>query len=83
MAAGNITIPDSLLAEIQNAAEAEHRSVEDVLTDAVKKYLEDRSWEKLFRCGRERAEAEGITSEEGIDQVISDWRKENPQHGRS
>jgi hypothetical protein len=35
-AANNISLPEPLLAEIQSAAQAEHRSVDEVLTDAVK-----------------------------------------------
>jgi hypothetical protein len=37
-----------LLAEIQSAARAEHRSVDEVLIDAVKRYVEERSWTKLL-----------------------------------
>jgi metal-responsive CopG/Arc/MetJ family transcriptional regulator len=51
-ATNNISLPEPLLAEIQNAAEAEHRSVDEVLTDAVKRYVEERSWTKLLEYGR-------------------------------
>lgn len=37
-AAHNISLPEPLAAEIESAAEAEHRSLDEVLTDAVKRY---------------------------------------------
>ncbi len=45
-AANNISLPEPLLAEIRNVAQAEQRSVDEVLTDAVKRYVEERSWTK-------------------------------------
>ena len=70
-AAINISIPESLLAEIQNAAKAEHRSVDEVLTDAVKRYVEERSWTKLLDYGAERAKALGI-KESDVDRLIAE-----------
>ena len=51
-AANNISLPESLLEEIQSVAEAEHRSVDEVLTDAVKRYVEERSWTNLLALCR-------------------------------
>ena len=80
MASNNISLSDSLLAEIQVAAQAEDRTVEAVLQDAVKKYLDDRSWTKLIAYGRERARVSQYQGEEGIDRAISEYRAE--KHGR-
>ncbi len=78
-AAINISIPESLLAEIQNAAKAEHRSVDEVLTDAVKRYVEERSWTKLLDYGAERARALGI-KESDVDRLIAESRTEQRSH---
>ena len=54
-AAVNISIPESLLAEIENAAKAEHRSVDEVLTDAVEgtsKSVHGRNCWTTARSGR-------------------------------
>jgi metal-responsive CopG/Arc/MetJ family transcriptional regulator len=53
-ATNNISLPEALLAEIESAAQAEHRSVDEVLTDAVKRYVQERSWTKLLDYGAER-----------------------------
>ena len=80
MATGNnISLPDELLAGIKSAAEAERRSVDDVLADAVQRYLEDRSWTNLLNYGAERAQTLGI-EESDVDQLIADSRTERRSH---
>lgn len=78
-AANNISLPQPLLAEIQSAAEAEHRSVTEVLTDAVKRYVEERSWTKLLDYGAERAKTLGV-KESDIDRLIAESRAEQRGH---
>jgi len=78
-AANNISLPEPLLAEIQSAAQAEHRSVDEVLTDAVKRYVEERSWAKLLRYGAERAKALGV-QESDVERLIAESRAEQRSH---
>ncbi len=78
-AANNISLPEPLLAEIQSAAQAEHRSVDEVLTDAVKRYVEERSWTKLLDYGADRARALGV-KESDIDRLIAESRSEQRSH---
>jgi metal-responsive CopG/Arc/MetJ family transcriptional regulator len=77
VATGNsISLPEELLAGIKVAAETEHRSVNDVLADAVQRYLEDRLWTKLLDYGAEKAKALGI-EEPDIDRLIAESRAEH------
>jgi hypothetical protein len=62
-----------LLAEIQSAAQAEHRSVDEVLTDAVKRHFEERLWAKLLDYGAERVKEVGL-KESDIDRLIAESR---------
>src|ERR1700722_15510504 len=78
-AANNISLPEPLLAEIQSAAQAERRTVDEVLTDAVKRYVEERSWTKLLDYGAERAKALGL-KESDVDRLISESRAEQRSH---
>jgi len=78
-AANNISLPEPLLAEIQIAAQAEHRTVDEVLTDAVKRYVEDRSWTKLLDYGAERAKTLGV-KESDVDRLITESRAEQRSH---
>ena len=80
MATGkNISLPEPLLAEIQSAAQAENRSVDEVLQEAVRQYLDDRSWTKILGYGQRRAKELGLT-EADIDRAIAETRAE--QHRR-
>ncbi|MGA2144782.1 MAG: ribbon-helix-helix protein, CopG family [Bryobacteraceae bacterium] len=77
MATGNsVSLPEELLAGIRTAAEAEQRSVNEVLADAVQRYLEDRSWTRLLDYGAERAKALGV-EESDIDRLIGESRSQN------
>ena len=78
-AANNISLPEPLLAEIQSAAQAEHRSVDEVLTCAVKRYVEERSWTRLLDYGAERAKALGV-NESDVDRLIAESRAEQRSH---
>jgi len=77
--ANNVSLPEPLLAQIQSAAQAEHRSVDEVLTDAVKRYVEEHSWTKLQDYGAERARALGI-KESDVDSLIAESRAEQRSH---
>jgi metal-responsive CopG/Arc/MetJ family transcriptional regulator len=78
-AAHNLSLPEPLAAEIESAAEAEHRSVDEVLTDAVKRYVEERSWTNLLNYGAERVKALGI-KESDVDRLIAESRAEQRRH---
>jgi hypothetical protein len=78
-AVNNISLPEPLLAEIRSAAQAEHRSVDEVLIDAVKRYVEERSWTRLLDYGAERAKELGV-KEPDIDRLIAESRAEQRSH---
>ena len=78
-AANNISLPEPLLAEIRSAAQAEHRTVDEVLTDAVKRYVEERSWTRLLDYGAERAKALGV-KESDVDRLIAESRAGQRSH---
>jgi hypothetical protein len=77
--ANNFSLPEPLLAQIQSAAQAEQRSVNEVLIDAVKRYVEERSWTKLLDYGTERAKTLGV-KESDVDQLIAESRAEQRSH---
>jgi predicted transcriptional regulator len=75
-------INDDLLHQVQETAREQNRQPAEVVSEAVRKYLDEQSWAKALGYGRQRAEAAGITTEECIDKAIADWRLANPQDGR-
>jgi metal-responsive CopG/Arc/MetJ family transcriptional regulator len=81
MAAGNISLPEPLLAEIRSAAEAQHRTADEVAADAIRQYLKEQSWEQFVERNERRANDMGIT-EGDVDRLIAEYRAENRHHGR-
>jgi hypothetical protein len=55
---------------------AQQKEPAELLEEAVKQYLENRSWMKLMGYGRQRAKALGINTEENIDRLIAESRSE-------
>jgi hypothetical protein len=43
--------------QLEDAARSQHRHATELLEEAVKQYLEDRSWARLMEYGQERAHA--------------------------
>ena len=78
MAANNISLPEPLLAEIQSAAEAQHRTADELAADAIRQYLEQQSWMQFVERNERRAKAMGIT-EDDVDRLIKEYRTENRQ----
>jgi metal-responsive CopG/Arc/MetJ family transcriptional regulator len=74
-ATNNISLPEPLLAEIRSTAQAEHRSVDEIVADAVKRYVDDHSWTSLLAYGAERAKALGL-QESDVDGLIAEYRAE-------
>ncbi len=71
-----ITIPPALLAEVQAAADEEHRPAIEVLREAVERYLRERRWQKIFAYGEQRAHTLGL-AEADIPRLIAEYRQEH------
>jgi len=54
-----IAIPSAPLAEIKAAADEEKRPAEEVLREAIERYLRNRRWQRIFAYGEERARTPG------------------------
>jgi predicted transcriptional regulator len=76
MTTTNLPLSAELAKQLEDAARAQHRGAAELLEEAVKQYLEDRSWVNLMRYGQERAKAVGIKTEEDIDRLIAESRSE-------
>jgi metal-responsive CopG/Arc/MetJ family transcriptional regulator len=79
--ARNVTVPDSLLVEIERVAHAENKSADEVVTAAILRYLEERNWQNFVATNERRARSRGI-SEDDVERLISEVRGENKQNGR-
>ena len=73
-----LTLPHTLAKELKAAAQEECRPAEDVLRDAVERYLSERRWQKIFAYGEQRARELGL-DEEDIPRLIAEYRREQRQ----
>jgi hypothetical protein len=67
--------PLRLLAEVQAAADEEHRAPPELVREAIERYMDEREWRKLLAYGQERARALGLT-EADIPRLIAEARRD-------
>lgn len=79
METGNDTAPvhlrPELLARVREAADEDHRSTDELIGDAVERYLKDRRWSRLASYGEEQARKLGYT-EHDLPRLIAEYRQE-------
>jgi len=71
-----IHISAEILGELRAKAAAEGKTVDELAEDALRKGLEERSWQDLIAYGRERGHASGYTEDDVVD-VVRDNRLRN------
>ena len=75
MASINVHVSDQLLAELQAKAAAAGKTVDELAEEALRKGLEEQSWQDLLTYGREQGRASGHT-EEDVPEIVKEWRRE-------
>jgi hypothetical protein len=75
---GTVHVPADLLAKAQAVADEEHRTIDELVREAVERYLSDRRWQHILAVGEERAKASGFT-EDDVPGLIAEVRKERRQ----
>jgi predicted transcriptional regulator len=78
VADSSIRVPEALMAELQKRAEAEQRSPEEVVQEAVERYLRLKRREKLYAYGEEQAQRLGIR-EEDVPALVKETRQSTPR----
>jgi hypothetical protein len=71
----NLSLPERLLTEIEKVARAQERTVNEVLAEAVDRYIKDKQWASLKSYGRQKARERGI-GEGDVDRLIAESRKD-------
>jgi len=78
MATINVQVSDETLAELQAKADAEGKTVAELAEDALRKGLEEGSWQDLLEYGRKTGAASGHT-EEDVPELVRARRRINSQ----
>lgn len=69
----NIHVPDELLAELQSKAAGEGKSVDELVAEALRLALEERSWQNLLEYGRQKGREHSFR-EEDAGEIVHNWR---------
>jgi CopG family transcriptional regulator/antitoxin EndoAI len=62
--------------EVEKVAKEENRTKSELIREALRRYIEDREWEKLTRYARKKSAETGINTEEDIQRVVDEFRGE-------
>ena len=74
----SLSLPDVLQAEIEKVARAQERTVNEVLAEAVDRYIREKQWQSLKSYGRQRARERGIKDADVL-RLIAESRREHEQ----
>lgn len=82
----HVNLPQALVVQMQKAVEAGDVTLDEIVRQAVQRYLSDRSWNKLYAYGEAQSRKLGI-QEEDVDRIIHEYRQEergcqNKERGR-
>ena len=72
------SIPTALLVEAEKIAAAQHVSMDELTQAAMKRYLDELGWKKLYAYGEGQVRKLGI-KEEDVDRIIHEYREEQRQ----
>jgi CopG family transcriptional regulator/antitoxin EndoAI len=72
----SISIMPDFLREVEKVAKEENRTKSELIREALRRYIEDREWEKLTRYARIKSAETGIKTEEDIQRVVDECRSE-------
>ena len=81
MSNNSIRVSESLMAELQRAADVEQRSPEEVVEDAVERYLRLSRRKRLYAYGEGQAKRLGI-DEEDVPALVKEVRRDTSARGR-
>ena len=70
----SISIPPEMTSQIDRLAKNESRTRSELLREALRRYLEEQTWKKIFNYGRMKARTLGITSKE-TEEIVDEYRR--------
>jgi len=80
MATNNVHVSDELLAALQSKAAAQGKTADELAEEAIRKGLEERSWQELLQYGRQTGRTSGYT-EADVPAIVKNRRRINARRG--
>lgn len=70
-----VKMPSDLLAEVRAAATEESMTTDELVAEAVQRYLKDRRWQQLLAYAEQQARSLGL-SETDVPRLVDEYRNE-------
>jgi metal-responsive CopG/Arc/MetJ family transcriptional regulator len=70
----NISLPEDLLREIDEAARSDSRTRSEFLREAARTYMENRRWKSIRGWGTRTAQEMGLT-EDDVERLVHEYRE--------
>ena len=77
----SVTLPPAMLSRAARLAKKEHRTMSELVREALRQYERQRWWEQTNAYGRAQADALGI-GEDDVDRLIQEARQETQEKRR-
>jgi Arc/MetJ-type ribon-helix-helix transcriptional regulator len=79
----SITLPPDLLLKAQELADREHRTMSELFREALRRYMQDgTAWAELLTRTRAEGRAKGIRSEEDVERLSDEFRRDKHRPAR-
>ena len=70
----SISLLPDLLEEAEKLAKEENRSRSEIFREAIRKYIEDKKWDRIYRYGKMKAARQGLT-EADVERLVDEYRE--------
>lgn len=71
----NISLPKDLIKKIDEVAGMEYRNRSELIREALRAYIKKtEKWNKILSDGIKYGQKSGITSEEDVNRIVSEYR---------
>ncbi|HON72940.1 MAG TPA: ribbon-helix-helix domain-containing protein [bacterium] len=69
-----LSIPPEMDEKIRELMKKENRTRSELIREAIRRYIEEKEWEEIYRYGEKKAIEKGIT-EDQVEDIIDARRK--------
>lgn len=69
-----LSLPPEMAKKIEKLMKEEERTRSELFREALRRYIEEKEWQKILRYGRKKAKERGITKEQ-VEDIVDAYRK--------
>jgi predicted transcriptional regulator len=74
----SVTLPPEMLTRAEQIAKKEHRTMSELVREALRQYERKSWWDEMNEYGRKTAETAGVKKEQDVVEAIHSMRQQKP-----